>query len=67
MAKRFQRGQLLLEFEDGFKEVAQFFYALQYLVRGKHQQLGIIFFKPFSTSSQVTGVETVGWSLARSE
>src|SRR5689334_14587303 len=42
VAKRFQRGQLLLEFEYGFEEVAQFFHALQYLVRGKHQQAGII-------------------------
>src|SRR5438445_12039285 len=37
LAKGGERRQLLLEFENRFKEVDQFFHALQFFVRGKHQ------------------------------
>jgi len=67
LAERCQRRQLLFELEDGLKKVAGFFYPLQYLVRGKNQQLGSAFFQAIFYLLPGNRCRDVGWSLARSE
>jgi len=60
--------QFLFEFLDRGEEVARFFNAGDNFVGAEFQKIGLFsFLKQFVASSQVTGVDTVGSSLARSE
>ncbi len=63
----FQIGQLLFQREHGFEQIAHLLEALDDLGASNTSRLASFFLSARSTSSQVTGVETVGCSRARSE